>query len=157
MNQPSALIPVTTGWLRVLRLGLLMSACGWGISFMFTFSPWERASYQLYVMGADRLTYDPLLDYWLKMASSVFGCIGIASALACWKPHRFASFIHLLAPFHFIIGAVLVCAAAGNHLNPKRQPTFIPDITFCFLTATLISLPLVFDWWKQCHRPRQRP
>lgn len=42
--SPISLIPQTIGRLRVLRLGLLLAAVGWGISFLFTFSSWEAAS-----------------------------------------------------------------------------------------------------------------
>src|SRR4051794_2663979 len=84
------MIPTSGAWLRVLRLGLLVSAAGWGISFYFTFASWSAAADQLYSMGAGVIAYRPMFDYWLKMASSVFGCIGIGSALACWRPRTFA-------------------------------------------------------------------
>ena len=57
--QEETLIPTSLGWLRVLRLGLLFSSIGWGISFAFTFSSWNSASYQLYLMGAERIEYQP--------------------------------------------------------------------------------------------------
>ncbi|MFD0892748.1 hypothetical protein KBB96_15100 [Luteolibacter ambystomatis] len=136
-------IPETPGWLRILRLGLLCSACGWGISFWFTFVPWQNAAEQLRAMGAKPLHYDPLLDYWLKMASSVFGCIGLASALACWKPDAFEGLVKLVSPFHLFVGTTLLVAAIQNHLTPPRHPMFIPDITFCYLTALLTGLPLL--------------
>jgi len=138
------MLPTSRVWLNILRLGLLASACGWGISFFFTFASWDAAADQLYNMGTHRvIPYDPMLDYWLKMASSAFGCIGIASALACARPAVFASLIHLLGPFHYIVGTTLVVAAAKNHLDPAIHTTFIADITFCFLTGTFIQLPLV--------------
>ena len=98
-------------------------------------------------MGAHRIPYDPLLDYWLKMASSAFGCIGIASAIACARPKAFESLIRLLGPFHFIVGTILIVAARKNHLDPEIHTTFIPDITFCFLAGAFIQLPLVRIWW----------
>jgi hypothetical protein len=137
------MIPTTRGWLNTLQLGLIVSAIGWGIAFYFTFTPWNLAADQLEGMGAGHIPYHPLADYWLKMASSVFGCIGIASAIACAWPRIFASFIALLGPFHFFIGITLVIAAWNNRLNPDRHPTFIPDIVFCFLAGTLIVLPLI--------------
>ena len=137
------MLPTQQNWLRILRLGLILSACGWGISFFFTFVPWQTAANQLYDMGANKITYDPLLDYWLRMASSAFGCIGIASAIACVCPARFAGLIGLLGPFHFFVGTTLVVAAWRNQLDPEVHSTFIPDITFCFLTGFLISGPLL--------------
>ena len=137
----------TRPWLTTLRLGLLMSTIGWGISWSFTFASWRAASAQLGVMGATAIPYQPLLDYWLRMASSVFGCVGVASLLACLRPQAFASFIALLGPFHFIIGSTLAVAAWNNDLTMKSHPTFVPDITFCFLTGTLIQWPKLRALW----------
>lgn len=127
----------------MLRLGLLLSSIGWGISFFFTFSPWDEAADQLGLMGAGHIEYQPLLDYWLKMASAAFGCIGIASALACLRPVSFEPLVLLLGPFHIFIGIVLSAAAASNQLRTDRHPTFVADIVFCFLVAILISAPLI--------------
>ena len=130
----------------MLRLGLLLSSIGWGISFIFTFSSWDTASDQLYLMGAGRIEYRPLLDYWLKMASAAFGCIGIASALACRWPVFFQGLILLLGPFHLVVGSVLAVSAQINQLDPELHPTFIADITFCFLTAILIIVPVTITY-----------
>ncbi|RYD17176.1 MAG: hypothetical protein EOP88_27975 [Verrucomicrobiaceae bacterium] len=137
------MLPTELAWLRMLRLGLLLSSCGWGISFFFTFAPWDMAADQLYDMGANKIAHDPLLDYWLRMASSAFGCIGIASAVACARPAKFTGMIGLLGPFHFVVGTTLAISAWRNQLDPEVHSTFIPDITFCFLTALLISVPLL--------------
>ena len=140
------MLPRSRPWLNTLRLGLLVSAIGWGLAFSFTFASWRAASCYFFLMGAGNVEYQPLLDYWLRMASSVFGCIGIASALACLFPRAFASFIWLLGPFHFVIGITLAVSAWNNDLTPKLHPTFIPDITFCFLAGILIQLPLLQGW-----------
>jgi hypothetical protein len=137
------MVPAKKGWLRMLRLGLLLSSIGWGISFIFTFSTWDFASDQLYLMGAGRMEYHPLLDYWLRMASAAFGCIGIGSALACLRPAFFQGLIVLLGPFHVFVGLVLAASAVINQLNTESHPTFVADITFCFVTAFLIITPLV--------------
>jgi len=140
------MLPTSRVWLNVLRLGLLASAAGWGISFFFTFSTWEIATNQLYDMGANTIPYDPLLNYWLKMASAAFGCIGIASALACARPHAYVGLIRLMGPFHFFIAVTLAVAAYQNDLTPTLHPTFVPDITFCMIAGTLIQVPLVHTW-----------
>jgi hypothetical protein len=137
------MIPTTRGLLNTLRIGLLVSAIGWGISFYFTFASWSAATNQLYGMGAGPIAYHPLFDYWLRMASSVFGSIGVGSAMACVRPQVFASFIRLLGPFHFAIGITLSVAAFANRLTPQLHPTFVPDIVFCFLVGTLIQLPIL--------------
>jgi hypothetical protein len=137
------MLPTERPWLNILRLGLLLSTCGWGISFIFTFSSWDSAASQLQDMGANKIQYDPLLEYWLRMASSAFGCIGIASALACFRPAKFFGLIRLLGPFHFIVGTTLAISAYRIPLTPDLHPTFIPDIVFCFLAGTLIQAPLI--------------
>lgn len=138
----NTLIPTAKGWLRTLQIGLLFSSMGWGISFYFTFATWDSASDQLYLMGAGTIEYNPLLDYWLRMASAAFGCIGIASIIACIRPVFFHGLILLLGPFHAFVGAVLAISASRNHLNTESHPTFVADITFCFLTSVLIMFPL---------------
>jgi hypothetical protein len=153
--QGKSLIPKSLGWLRVLRLGLLFSSVGWGISFGFTSSSWDTASHQLYLMGADRISYQPLLDYWLKMASAAFGGIGILSALACLRPSSFEGLICFLGPFHGFIGAVLAVSALQNGLRMDRHPTFVADISFCLITASLISAPLIVTFFRRTNMTRE--
>jgi hypothetical protein len=97
-------------------------------------------------MGAGMMKYKPLLDYWLRMASATFGCIGVASALACFRPVFFQGLILLLGPLHLFLGVVLTIAAISNHLHTGSHPTFVPDITFCYLTAILIITPLAVTY-----------
>jgi hypothetical protein len=138
-------IEIPTGQLlRILRLGLLLSSIGWGISLIFTFSSWKSVSDQLYGMGAGKIEYRPMLDYWLRMASSAFGGIGIASAIALFYPKRFFGVILLLGPFHLFVGTVLLIAAINNDLKMELHHTFVADITFCFATAILILIPILF-------------
>ncbi len=146
------MIPSSKLLLRALQIGLIFSSMGWGISFIFTFSNWDSASDQLYLMGAERIEYQPLLDYWLKMASAAFGCIGIGSALACMRPVLFRGFILFLGPFHLFVGSVLVASAVINQLNTESHPTFVADITFCFITAFLIITPLAVTFYRSKRR-----
>jgi len=130
--------------MKILRLGLLVGACGWIISYFFTFVPWDMARDQLYEMGSRPIRYDPMLDYWMRMASGTFGCIGILLAVVCVSPSRFVPLIKLLGPFHLVMGTILLVSALNNHLAPPRHTSFIADITFCFITGVLIQLPLWF-------------
>ena len=130
-------------WLKTLRLGLLLGACGWIISFFFTFAPWGMARDRLYEMGSRPIRYDPMLDYWMRMASATFGCIGVALAIACVRPLQFLPLIKLMGPFHFIMGFILLVAALNNDLAPPQHTSFIADITFCFLTGLLTQVPLI--------------
>ena len=74
----SETLGVSSRALLVIRVGLLLAAWGWGIAFAFVFSPWEVAAEQLEWMGAREMTYQPMLDYWMRMAGATFGCIGMA-------------------------------------------------------------------------------
>ena len=139
--------------LFALRAGLLVAAAGWGISFYFTFASWPAASGQLKAMGGEWIEYRPMLDYWLRMASVVFGLIGVACALSWGRPKAFASLIGLLGPFHLVIGLTLVIAAHRNELNSAIHHSFIPDITFCFLVGTLIQVPLLHAWFGKKTEP----
>ena len=143
------MIPTTKGGLRTLQTGLLFSSMGWGISFYFTFVSWDSAAEQLDLMGAGPIAYNPLLDYWLRMASAAFGCIGIASILACVRPLFFQALILLLGPFHFFVGVVLIVSAIQNQLNMETHTTFVADITFCFITALLIMTPLIVTRYRR--------
>ena len=140
------LIPRSTGLLRLLRLGLLLSCIGWGISFWFMFASWDSVADQFYDMGAGRIAYQPMLDYWMRMAGAGFGCIGIASGLACLSPQLFRGVVFLLGPFHLFVGIVLLASARSNHLDQAQHPTFVADITFCFVTAALITGSLMASY-----------
>ena len=138
------MIPTSKGPYRLMRIGLLMSAIGWGIALPFTFGSWQAASDYMYTVGAGQVEYRPLLDYWLRMASVVMGCIGVASLLAVRKPESYLSVIRLLGPFHYIVGVTLLVSALNNGLSVDKHPTFIPDIVFCFLTGSIIWMPLLY-------------
>ncbi|MBK1884055.1 hypothetical protein JIN85_16670 [Luteolibacter pohnpeiensis] len=153
LNSPD-LIPKTKWWNRALRLGLLLSAVGWGISFTFLFASWESCAEQLMGMGANFIEYDPMLDYWLRMTAAAFGGIGIASAIACIWPDSFKGLIVLLVPFHLFVGVILVGAAKVNHLQSDMHPTFIADITFCFSVALLIGVPLLVSRFLSAERQK---
>jgi len=141
------MIPTSKCSLNILKLGLLFSAAGWGIALSFTFATWNVAADYMDIMGAGHVEYRPLMDYWLRMASVVMGCIGIASFLAARKPNSYESLVILLGPFNFIVGITLIVSALNNDLHPDKHPTFIPDIVFCFLTGCLITFPLLHTRW----------
>lgn len=136
------LIPTSPARLRTLRLGLALCAAGWGSSFWFLVVSWESAVHQLQIMGLADLPYQPYLSYLLDMAASVFGCIGVAAGLACWRPEPFRGLVAFLVPSHLLVGTVLLLAAFRNHLDPSRYPTIIPDIVFCYVVALLIGVPI---------------
>lgn len=136
---------MTPGLLRMLKAGLFLSAFGWGLSFVFTIEPWDHAILRLYRMGADHIAYQPLLAYWLKMASAVFGCLGVASAVCFMRTERMIEVIRLLVPLHLIVGITLISSAVSNKLDPAIHKSFVADISFCFAVAVLIGVPLAIQ------------
>jgi predicted neutral ceramidase superfamily lipid hydrolase len=121
-----------------LRFALLLGGLGWSISFAFTFSSWQTSTDLLYGMGAKPIEYQALLDYWLKMASALFGCIGLLF-LACFtKMHKYAVIIPLLAYGSIFIGSILLFSAYQNSLDPQLHPSHIIDILFCYIVGILI-------------------
>ena len=124
---------------------------------MFAFASWDFASDQFYYMGAGRIGYQPMLDYWMRMAGAAFGCIGIASGLACLYPIFFRGLVFLLGPFHLFVGIVLFAAARSNRLDYDYHPTFLADITFCFVTAFLIIGTLALTYFRPNQEAQSGP
>lgn len=120
---------------RIPRFSLLLAASGWAISFIFTFSSWRRGVDILSHMGADFIKYQGVLDYWLKMASSVFGCIGIIYFICYLYPDENVKTIRFLSGLSIFVGTILVYAAIKNNLVYPNQPTFPIDIAFCYFTG----------------------
>lgn len=145
MTTSNLPIGLTPRLMLVLKVGLISSTIGWGIAFVFTVLPWQQAVERLYVMGATPLAYEPLLAYWLKMSSAVFGCIGLASLVCFRRTERMLDTVRLLVPLHLIVGSVLIWAAFENHLDPAVHHSFLFDIAFCFVTAALIGVPLAIQ------------
>jgi len=127
----------------IIRIGLMIGACGWLISFYFTFRSWDENVSTLMAMGADKVSYQPLLNYWLKMASSTFGCLGIMFLIASFRPDKFKTLSFMLAGLSAIVGTVILFSAINENLNPDKHLTFTAEITFCYLRAALIVIPCI--------------
>lgn len=79
--------------LRLLRLFLGFSALAWGVSFYGAFASWSGAEQALQGLGAKPIAYDPMLDYWLRMASGAFGFVGVWYLLLMLWPQKFRAAI----------------------------------------------------------------
>jgi len=121
-----------------LQTGLLLGFLGWFISFIFTFSSWEFSTKILYGMGAKNIEYQPLLDYWLKMASSAFGCLGLLFFAAYRNNNQYKNLIPLLGYGSIFIGIILLISGMNNSLKADLHPTRYIDLLFCFGVGTLI-------------------
>ena len=114
----------------LLRLFLLLGAIGWLISVYFTLTPWSVSESQLQRMGAEPISYQPLLDYWLKMASAAFVGIGGLYLMAFINPEKHSALVSYLGVFSLCIAGVLIVSAWCNQLEQARHPTYIADIIF---------------------------
>lgn len=116
--------------LRMLRVFLAFSGAVWGVSWVGAFVRWETAASLLQGMGAQPIAFDPLLDYWLRMAASAFGLIGCwYLVLAIW-PSRFQTAIPWFGWLMIVEGLVLL--VHGLRLGLAPFP-FYGDVGACFL------------------------
>jgi hypothetical protein len=121
--------------LRLLRFVLLCCGVTWGVAFAGVFVSWDVAERLLRGFGADPITYDPMLDYWLRMASGAFGLLGVGYFLLAWNPRRYVVFLPWAGWLMLAEGAVL--ATHGFRLGLAPFP-FYGDISACLLGGAAI-------------------
>jgi hypothetical protein len=122
---------------RLLRLFLFLGCAGWAISVFGVFLPWDLALAGLMNFGAERLPSQPMLDYWLRMASTAFTLIGVLFGIAGANPRKYAAMIPLLGWFSVVEGLVL--AFHGIRLGLAPFP-FLADTLFCLFVGLGILL-----------------
>jgi hypothetical protein len=116
--------------LRLLRLFLGFAAFAWGISVVGVFASWPQVAEMAQGMGAKPIAYDPMLDYWLRMAAGAFALIGgWHLVLALW-PQKFAAAIPWFGALMLAEGVILL--AHGLRLGFGPFP-FYDDVSACFL------------------------
>jgi hypothetical protein len=114
--------------LRLLRLFLGFAAFAWGISVVGVFLSWSAAEEALRGLGAKPIAYDPMLDYWLRMASGAYALIGAwYLALMIW-PQKFAAAIPWFGALMLLEGFLLLFH--GRHLGHRMAA-----LRFCFLSV----------------------
>jgi len=116
--------------LRWLRLFLAFSALVWGVSVVGVFASWAEASTLLEGLGARPVAYDPMLDYWLRMAAGAFALVGgWYGVLALW-PRKFREAIPWFGWLMLLEGLILL--VHGLRLSLPPFP-FYGDLAACFL------------------------
>jgi hypothetical protein len=114
---------------RLLRVALVFSALVWGVSAFGVFLKWEIAADALQGMGAKPIAYDPMLDYWLRMASGAFTLVGTGYLLLAANPRKYAV---MLPWFGWIMVAEgIVLLAHGLRLGIGPFP-FVGDVSASF-------------------------
>jgi len=116
--------------LRLLRVFLLFAAFAWGVSALGVFSTWDAAVQALQGMGAKQISYDRMLDYWLRMASGAFTLVGVGYLLLAINPRKHASILPWSGWLMVVEGGVL--AVHGFRLGLPPFP-FYGDIAACFV------------------------
>lgn len=116
--------------LRPLRFFLLFSAFVWGVSLFGVVLPWSAAVEALQGLGAKTVPTDPMLDYWLRMASGAFTLVGGLFLLLALQPQRYAVIIPWFGWLMLAEGCILLVHGVRLHLPPLP---FYADTSACFL------------------------
>ncbi|MDB6025716.1 MAG: hypothetical protein JWM68_1939 [Verrucomicrobiales bacterium] len=118
---------------RLLRLLLLFSAIAWGVSVIGVFFSWPTAVTILQQLGLKEVSYDPMLDYWLRMASGAFFLVGVIFFLAAMNPRKYAVLLPVFGWLMVAEGAILLFH--GIRLGLPALP-FYADTLACLLAGS---------------------
>jgi hypothetical protein len=116
--------------LRLLRLLLGAAAAVWGVSLFGVFLTWSAAAEALQGLGAQPIRYDPMMDYWLRMASGAFGLVGCWYLILMIRPRKFSGTIPWFGMLMLVEGVILL--VHGMRLSLPPFP-FYGDTAACFL------------------------
>lgn len=115
---------------RLLRAVLVFSAFVWGVSAFGVFLAWENAASVLQGLGANPITYDPMLDYWLRMAAGAFTLVGTGYFLLALFPRKYAVMLPWFGWIMVVEGFILLIH--GWRLGLAPFP-FWGDVSASFL------------------------
>ena len=116
--------------LRLLRLFLGFAAFAWGISVVGVFASWPQVNGIAQGMGAKPIAYDPMLDYWLRMAAGAFALIGGWYLVLMFWPRKFHAAIPWFGALMLAEGIILLVHGLRLGLGPFP---FYGDVSACFL------------------------
>jgi uncharacterized BrkB/YihY/UPF0761 family membrane protein len=116
--------------LRFLRLFLVISGLTWFAAIAGVFLSWPAANELMRGLGAEPPPHDPMLDYWLRMASGAFGLIGVWFFLLAARPGRFR--VALVWAGGFMVAEGTVLLAHGFRLGLPAFP-FYGDVAACLV------------------------
>jgi len=116
--------------LRLLRLLLGFAAFAWGVSVFGVFLSWPAAENALQGLGARPIAYDPMLDYWLRMAAGAFALIGGWYLVLMIWPGKFHAAIPWFGALMVAEGVILLVHGVRLGLPPFP---FYGDTAACFI------------------------
>jgi FtsH-binding integral membrane protein len=123
--------------MRLLRLFLGFSALAWGVSAVGVFVSWQEADSLLEGLGAKPIAYDPMLDYWLRMAAGAFALVGVWYLILTIRPRKFLAAIPWFGALMLVEGLILL--VHGLRLSLPPFP-FCGDVSACFIAGGGILL-----------------
>ena len=123
--------------LRLLRLLLGFAAFAWGISAVGVFVSWSKAVELLQGLGAKPIAYDPMLDYWLRMAAGAFSLVGCWYLVLMIWPRKFHAAIPWFGALMIVEGIILL--VHGLRLSLPPFP-FYGDFSACLLGGAGIMI-----------------
>jgi FtsH-binding integral membrane protein len=88
-------------------------------------------------LGAGPIPADPMLDYWLRMASGAFTLVGILFLAFAIRPATYSNVIPLAAALMVLEGIVLLVHGIRLHLPPLP---FYADTAACIFIGAGILL-----------------
>ena len=108
---------------------LIFCSFVWGISVVGIFAKWDIAAGALQGMGAKPIAYDPMLDYWLRMAAGAFALVGSGYLVLAISPRKFAVMLPWFGWIMLAEGAVLLFHGLRLGLAPFP---FVGDVSASF-------------------------
>ncbi len=116
--------------LRLLRIVLGFAAFAWGVSVFGVFLNWDSASQALQGLGARPINFDPMLDYWLRMAAGAFTLVGVWYLILAIWPEKYYSAIPWFGALMIVEGLILL--THGLRLSLRPFP-FYADTAACLV------------------------
>ena len=116
--------------LRLLRLFLGFAACTWGVAGAGVFLDWATALQAMQGLGARAIVYDPMLDYWLRMATGAYGLLGCWYLVLMLWPQRFHAAIPWFGGLMLVEGVILLVHGLRLGLGPFP---FYGDVAACLI------------------------
>jgi hypothetical protein len=91
---------------------------------------WSKATELLQGLGAQPIAYDPMLDYWLRMAAGAFALIGCWYLVLMIWPRKFHAAIPWFGALMLVEGLILFIHGVRLSLPPFP---FYGDVSACWL------------------------
>ena len=104
---------------------------------MGVFASWPQLAEMLQGLGAKPIAYDPMLDYWLRMAAGAFALIGGWYLVLMLWPQKFHAAIPWFGALMLVEGVILLVHGLRLGLGPFP---FYGDVSACFLGGAGILL-----------------